>query len=335
MRHFLPVPALPRTEVNGWLRRLRRWAWTGAVPLCMAAPQASACSGVQSAQCARASASAELQRLDALADASRLYQPERAMPSGFSGTDEAPLLQMGSGPVLRDYLARQLDRVHFLAAQAQGLMELLASTSAVDDGSALPSEQLAYWRATVDELIRYTRGDDGGQVGGLHGFMARAAQLTPANCRQKLAADSPAVLGNDLFSRHRRQLVEMLQRSCADLHAARWHRLYQPLALRFNQDLAGRYPFAPAGGREAAGSAMKDFFADYAGARDGLMGVLRGFGSRCLVPQRAFLESLDTIAAVMSDGGSPRPVAGSAPWPGAAPLDFSSLSTEACRRPPS
>ncbi len=254
---------------------------------------------------------------------------------GASGTDEAPLLQMGSQPVLQDYLVRHLDRVRFLAAQAQGFMELLASTSAVDDGSASPSAQLAYWQATADELNRYTRGDDDGQVGGLHGFMARAAQLTPANCRQKLAADSPAVLGNDLFSRHRWRLGEMLQRLCADLQATRWHRLYQPLALRFNQDLAGRYPFAHAGAPEAAGSVVKDFLADYAGARDSLMGVLHGYGSRCLVPQRAFLESLDKVAGLVSAGGSLRPVAASAPWPSAAPLDFSSLTTEACRSSPS
>jgi type VI secretion system protein ImpL len=292
--------------VDGWLRSLRRWAFLVTLPVCMAAPPAWACGDAQAAQCARANAIAALQRLDALADASHLYQPEMAMPAGG---DDAPLLQLGSGPVLQDYLARQLDRVRFLAGQAQEFVALLASTGAEGDGPAAAGMQMAYWQATIHELQRHTQArDDGGQAGALQGLVVRAAELTPANCRQKLAAEPSPALGNDLFSRHRRLLGARLQQVCADAHAARWRERYIPLAQRFNRELAGRYPFAGLDAPDAPVPSTLDFFASYSRDRAALAAVLQGYGSRCLAQQRAFLAALDQAAGVLGAGGPARPV---------------------------
>lgn len=220
MTRFPTACVLQCHTVSGWLPTLQAWACLAAAAVCLVVPRAWACDGAQAVQCARANASAALQRLDALADDSHLYQPVRLTPTG---DENAPLLEMGRGSVLQDYLARQVERVQHLAAQAQEYVRVLAGIAAPNDVAEPARAQMAYWQATAEELHRYMQArDDSGQVGVLHGFMVRAAQLTPANCRQKLAAEASPAPGNDIFSHQRRLLGTRLHQICADVQAARW-----------------------------------------------------------------------------------------------------------------
>lgn len=297
MTRFPPACVLQCHSVSAWLRPLQRGACLAALAVCLLAPRAWACDGAQAVQCARANASAALQRLDALADDSQLYQHVRRTPPGDEG---APLLEMGGGAVLQDYLARQVERVRQLAAQAQEHVEVLAGTAGPEDGPDPARAQMAYWQATLYELQRYTQArDDSGQAGVLHGLMVRAARLTPANCRQALAAERSPALGKDLFSRNRRLLDVRLYQICAEAQGARWLLRYMPLAQRFNRELAGRYPFAALGARDASVPTTLDFFASYARDRSALAEVLQGYDSRCLAPQRAFLAALDQAAVFL------------------------------------
>lgn len=261
-------------------------------------------SGARATHCARASAAAVMQRLDALASASGLYQPR---PADATGLDDAPLLQWGSGPVLQDYLARQVDRVRSLAGVAVDIEQLLTTTAAMDDGPGRMAGDLAYWRATRAELQRHALGDGAGQVQALHTLIIRAAGLSRPHCREQLAADPALALGNDLFSRHRRQLGETLRAYCAHARVARWDALYQPLAQRFNRDLAGRYPFGPLQAADASLPGVSAFLAEYLRIRAGLIDGLQGEGPDCLKPQRDFLASLDHAAALVGAGGGVSP----------------------------
>ncbi len=256
-------------------------------------------SGARAAHCARASAAAVMQRLDALASASSLYQPRL---SDATGSDDAPLLQLGGGPVLKDYLARQVDRVRSLAGVAGEIEPLLTTTAAVYDGQGPLAMDLAYWQATRAQLKRHAQGDGPGQVQALHALIIRAAGLSRANCREQLAADPPMALGNDLFSRHRQQLGETLLAYCAHARLAQWDAMYQPLAQRFNRELAGRYPFGPQQAVDASMPVVSAFLAEYLRIRAGLTAGLQGERPACLKPQREFLASLDHAAAFLGAG---------------------------------
>lgn len=251
--------------------------------------------GARVRQCASDFAADHLGSVDALAEASRLYAPQPPA-SGDA------LFAFGSLPVVRDFLQRQLARAEVLGSYAQPFLALIDGAGA--DTAARQNQQTAdYWRNTLAEIERYTKGKEpAGQVANLDAlFVDQLTGMTYDNCAARLAAYVPPESGNDLFSARRRSLEAAVALRCSDRRGADAARLYEDLAVRFNRDLAGRYPFAALGARDASPAAVRAFFVDYLAdngtGRDAVKSALRGQSGERWRQARAFVEALDDVAA--------------------------------------
>jgi type VI secretion system protein ImpL len=243
-------------------------------------------------QCARNFASDHLGSVDALADASRLYAP----PLPATGED---IYAFGGLPVTRDFLQRQVGRAQVLGSYAQPFLDLLAGTAGVDDAWRDAPQTANYWRNTLDELARYTKGKEpAGQVANLDAyFIGQLTGMTYANCGSVLAAYRSPETGDDLFSARRRTLEAQVRLRCTDRRRADAGQLYSDLAARFNRDLAGRYPFGAMDARDASPAAVRAFFLDYGGRRAQIVEAVRGLGGDDWRAAAAFLDELDRAAA--------------------------------------
>jgi type VI secretion system protein ImpL len=243
-------------------------------------------------QCARDFASDHLGSVDALADASRLYTP----PLPAAGEE---IYAFGGLPVTRDFLQRQVGRAQVLGSYAQPFLDLLAGTAGVDDAWRDAPQTANYWRNTLDELARYTKGKDpAGQVANLDAyFIGQLTGMSYANCASVLAAYRSPETGDDLFSARRRTLESQVRLRCSDRRRADAGLLYSELATRFNRDLAGRYPFGTPDARDASPAAVRAFFLDYVARRAAIAEAARGLGGKDWGAAAAFLDDLDRAAA--------------------------------------
>lgn len=243
------------------------------------------------AQCARNFASDSLGRIDALVNASRLYAPGAA--SGDGG-----FFNLGTTPVIKDYLARQVARSQVLAGYAAPFLTLLQNTEAQDDAQRPNAQTAPFWNNSIAELNRYVQfKEPNGQVAQLDNlFLKQFSDLSAANCGKTLAAYQPAEYGNDLFSQRRQYLEEQVRWRCTDGRNAQAYEAYRDLSDRFNRDLAGRYPFADTGARDASPAVVKAFFADYGAQRSALHQALAGLNGNRWNAARRFLDQLDAVA---------------------------------------
>jgi type VI secretion system protein ImpL len=248
--------------------------------------------GAKVRQCARDFAADNLGGVDALADASRLYSP--AVPAGGDA-----LYALGSVPVAKDFLARQVARAEVLAGYADPFLSLLAGTTGVDDAWRDTPQTDAFWRNTRTEIDSYTKGKEpSGQVANLDALViGQLTGMTYQNCGSLLAAYKSPESGNDLFSERRRRLERQVELRCTDRRAADAEAVYGALATRFNRDLAGRYPFAPLDARDANPALVREFFLDYARDRTRIGDALRELQGARWREASAFVESLDRAAA--------------------------------------
>ncbi|MBP6764159.1 MAG: hypothetical protein KA141_04145, partial [Rubrivivax sp.] len=213
-------------------------------------------------QCARDGASAELGRVAELATDSRLYEPPQNAPDKL--LPDTPLVSLGTTPVVLDYLARQVARAQVLASYADPFASLLRNTDGTNDAHRDNAQTLPYWTNTLNELARYVQfKDPAGQVGVLDTlFLKTVAGLTYANCGKTLAGYKGAAYGNDLFSSRRQALMDRLNKQCTDRRSTDGYEAYRLMAERFNDTLAGNYPFAKVGeGKEAPAGTVKAFLA--------------------------------------------------------------------------
>lgn len=248
-------------------------------------------SAARIAQCARNFASDSLGRIDALVNASRLYTP------GTSAGDGG-FFNLGATPVIKDYLARQVSRSQVLAGYAAPFLTLLQNTEAQDDSQRPNAQTASFWSNSIGELNRYVQfKEPNGQVAQLDNlFLKQFSDLNTANCSKSLASYQPAEYGNDLFSQRRQYLEEQVRWRCTDSRNAQAYEAYRDLAARFTRDLAGRYPFAEAGARDASPAVVKAFFADYDAQRSALHQALAGLtGGRWHAVHR-FLDQLDAAS---------------------------------------
>lgn len=250
--------------------------------------------GAKARQCARDFAADNLGGVDALADASRLYSP--AVPAGGDA-----LYALGSVPVAKDFLARQVARAEVLAGYADPFLSLLAGTTGVDDAWRDTPQTDAFWRNTRTEIDSYTKGKEpSGQVANLDALViGQLTGMTYQNCGSLLAAYKSPESGNDLFSERRRRLERQVQLRCTDRRAADAEAVYGALAVRFNRDLAGRYPFAPLDARDASPALVREFFLDYARDRTRIADALHELQGARWREASAFVESLDRAAAFL------------------------------------
>jgi type VI secretion system protein ImpL len=251
-------------------------------------------------QCARDGASDALGRVAQLAADSRLYEPPENSPD--TSSPDTQLVSLGTTPVVRDYLARQVARAQVLAGYADPFASLLRNTDGLNDAQRDKTQTLQYWTHTLNELARYVQfKDPAGQVGVLDTlFLKTVADLTYANCGKTLAALQPIADGDDLFSSRRLALVRQLNGQCSGRRSTDGYEAYRRMAERFNDSLAGRYPFADVGqGVEAPAGTVKAFLASYDSQRAALDQALAGLDPARWPQERAFLAQLDRAAAFL------------------------------------
>lgn len=243
-------------------------------------------------QCVRDYAADNLGHVDALVSVSRLYELG-------DGSSDSTLFQVSNTPVTVDYLARQVSRSQVLAGYATPFVNFLQNTDAVNDAQRPNSQTAPYWNNTLSELNRYVQfKETAGQVAQLHNlFLKQFATLDSNNCGQTLAAYQSPAFGNDMFSRRRGHLEEQAQWRCTDSRKAQAYEAWHKLSERFNRELAGRYPFAEPGARDASPAVVKAFFTDYATQAATLKQSLSGLSGARWKAARRFLDQLDAVAA--------------------------------------
>ncbi|TJZ64613.1 type VI secretion system protein [Chitiniphilus eburneus] len=239
-------------------------------------------------QCVRDYAGDTLARVDALAGASRLYDPS-------NGPTDGSFFSLGSTPVTKDYLSRQVSRGEVLSGYASPYVVFLKNAAVIDDAHLDNAQTVTYWTNTIDELNRYVQfKEPAGQVGQLDNlFLKQFATLDYDNCRKTLADYKSPEFGNDLFSERRRLLEQQVKWRCSDQRKAAAFEAWRDFAGRFNRDLAGRYPFGPLTARDAPLGMVKQFFADYDSQRADLEKLLEDIPVEHLDTANRFLAQLD------------------------------------------
>lgn len=252
-------------------------------------------SGALVSQCTRDFASDALARVSSLVEQSRLYQPE-------AGPADGALVSLGSTPVLRDYLGRQVARAQVLTGYANPFTALLRNTDGVNDAQRDNTQSLPYWNNSINQLNSYVQfKEPAGQVGALDSlFLKTVADLSYANCAKQLAAYSPPDYGNDLFSSRRKSLLQWLGALCTNRLATTSADAYNRLAKRFGAELAGRYPFGTLdNASDASLGTTKAFFLDYDQQRASLEQSLSGVDRSQWKSQLDFIAQLDQVAAFL------------------------------------
>jgi type VI secretion system protein ImpL len=235
--------------------------------------------------CLQQFAANRLSTVSSLAVQSQLYRPQinAAGPEFF---------ELGTVPVTRDYLARQVGRAQVLASYAAPFATL--SQNSGNPANAGPNAQTAaYWSHSIAEVNRYVPSNDpASQMGQLATlFVDRLNGMTADNCSARLQSN-PAASGdgdNNLFAALHRSLVTYTQLRCQGSDAD----AFQSIFALFDATLARRYPFGLAGTSEASPLAVRDFFATYAQQSATLRAQLRQLPKSQQAPVRDFLDRLD------------------------------------------
>ncbi len=245
-------------------------------------------------QCARNFAAESLSRISALTDSSRLY-----LPTPATGNDM--LFDLGTLPILKEYLSRQVARAQVLAGYATPFMNLLQGSQSVSDAQRSVPQTATFWHNSIDELNRYTLGKEPtGQVANLDNyFMKQLADLSYSNCRKQLATYVSPEYGDDMFSERRRPLEQLVNQRCSNRRVATAMETYNALAQRFNSDLAGRYPFANIADPavpDARLAAVRSFFLDYDAQRAALGDAMADLTGERWRDAQQFVKTLDAIS---------------------------------------
>ncbi|OYO27458.1 type VI secretion system protein [Janthinobacterium sp. PC23-8] len=264
------------------------------------------------AQCTRNFASSSLGQIQSLAEQGQLYQPPATPSSGAAGRRDAPFFDLGGAPEVKDYLARQSERATVLAQYAAPFVSFLLNADTPGAPGAPGTQGLPYWANTIDALSLYAQKDSSSQVVSLDSLIAKQLPgMSGANCGPVLAAYTSPAAGNDLFSLRRQHLEQQIKLRCKGVREMQGYDAYQAWALRFNQELAGRYPFGPLDSNDGAAPVVRKFFSDYGAGRAELRQKLDGLNDRYWDQARAFLDQLDAAAAffgatlVGQDGAEP------------------------------
>ncbi|MGN6318126.1 type VI secretion system protein [Trinickia sp.] len=255
-------------------------------------------SATQLTQCAHQYANGQLSRIALLADQSQLYQPA-FLPA--SSDPDAYFFDLGSTPVITDMLARQVSRVQILVGYAQPILNYLNQAEPSAPNPSANTSNAAYWNNTANELKRYAQGKDPTSQPSLldNLFLKQLPSLQNGTCATVLASYQSAPLGNDLFSNHREQLEQSVQMRCKGERYAQAQNAYQPIASRFNRDLAGRFPFGAIDADDASLAAVSSFFSDYESTRATLEKQIASLTDPYWKSVRQFLSQLDQVDAFL------------------------------------
>ncbi|WP_115719799.1 type VI secretion system protein [Gallaecimonas mangrovi] len=237
-----------------------------------------------------------LRKLSLLTENSRLYSPQA---TAANADPQTKIYRLGSSSDVKDYLARQRQRVMVLASYAQPFIQYLSQNPATISTTALPANATAaYWQGTSAQLKAYQDAVPDADVASLDDFIGKTlAPMDYQNCGQLLQSQAALPDGNNLFAQQGQQLATQTQWRCDDRRDADAYSQYRELATRFNSQLAGRYPFAGTDAPDADPATVKAFFTDYLAEKASLAAAIAGLPESHWQTIRAFLAKLDAAAA--------------------------------------
>ena len=210
----------------------------------------------------------QLELLDKLVSENQLYTP--VLSPRWDSRDFARILfNLDTDKQISGYLTNQRQRLSYLAFNyAEPLIGFLQNSSGL-------SEKVAQrWFYTLSDLGRYQRNEPDNQTLVLESFVSNTlAGLTADNCYDKISFDNQA--GNaGWFATRRVQLQRQVSVQCLDAGDKEVINRYLAIRDRFNQQVAGRFPFSSvdkAGIRDISSKQLQRFFTYYRQASKNLL----------------------------------------------------------------
>ena len=264
--------------------------------------------------CARDFAQGELDAANRLAEAANLYEPAvNTFAVGATGDDVTPYFDLGAAANVKEYLKQQLERAQVLAGYAEPFVRFLQNTRRATVNGRDGRNGARFWLTTINEINRYVQSKDpNGQLAKLQNLLEKELRvIDQGNCGPSLAKQT-AETGSGLFGARYQGLLNQAGDYChsGNVHLARDD--YRRLAKRFNAELAGLFPFGPAGSPDASLATAKRFFLDYEDLREGLRAQVQGVSKHRRQRIEAFLDQLDAASdffkASLAAGPQSRPL---------------------------
>lgn len=236
-----------------------------------------------------------LEEVDQLADADRLYLPQRPFSSLV---DDTSLLQssylLRSDVEVAQYLDSQRDRI---ARLAHGIAEpAVGFLGRGDLGSSSSMPLVGKWRGILVALQSYQNGDPSGSVGSLQNFIRFGlADASRGNCPVTGGAGAFAA---DFFNQRLDTLQRQVAAVCSHVTTTATVTDYDRLGSLFNQLLGGRFPFGPDGTAPVEISHLAEFFQVFATQEAGVRASLAKSPDLLGTPEALqFLDQLDKASA--------------------------------------
>lgn len=205
-----------------------------------------------------------LMKTDLLLESDNLFAPVRPLAE-WDGSVAAGLFafQVNDAAEMQRYLDIETARLqHLFLDYGMPLVGFLAGRA----NSRFPDDlrNLARWQSIYEELGKYNNHRPDNALSALQRFLrVDLIAATAANCFD-IGKDSARVGSSNYFDQRRNQLAVELSRRCAIIAGDKNAGRYRALAARFNDQLAGRFPFAvDDSGGEADIDLVRAFFRDF------------------------------------------------------------------------
>jgi type VI secretion system protein ImpL len=192
-----------------------------------------------------------------------LYQPAQA-PQWASANFAAAMFGYSEPRQLKSYLQSQRQRAKYLAQNyAQPLVSYLLNSGAITDTQS----NAQWWFDTLLALRQYQHQQPGNNVAQLEQFIGKQmAGLNSSHCNNWLTQPAIIYSAGGLFAQRHQQLDKQIRSHCEYYDNLSVAESYQALAKSFEQQLAGRFPFAAAdkaGSNDLEASAIQHFFSGF------------------------------------------------------------------------
>ncbi|NQZ08010.1 MAG: hypothetical protein HRT35_12690, partial [Algicola sp.] len=182
----------------------------------------------------------QLQKLEQLVAQNQLYLPVES-PRWDDHHFADSLFNLQSDQQTTNYLTGQRQRMSFLAYNyAEPLISFLRNSE-----RGLTDNLSQRWLNTISDLGRFERNEPGNAVKTLDNFISETLTgLNNDNCFEQ-AQFSTTAANDGWFATRRLQLQRQVNMHCQDAGDNKVIKRYLAIRDRFNQQLAGRFPFAP------------------------------------------------------------------------------------------
>lgn len=181
-----------------------------------------------------------LRRIDLLPEREEMYRVSSKLAS-WRG-ERPPVLaafDVEDADALSQYIKTQRNRI-----KGWGRDYAKVPVSLLDGLSSARSDDplVGKWRNIVNQLEYFERMTPGNSVKEMESFFdTTLLTVTPENCLDKLPRQSGD--NTDFFLQSKARVHESVRKRCLVFAAEKILELYEHLARRFNQDLAGKFPF--------------------------------------------------------------------------------------------